>query len=97
MKNIRTFQSVALGESHKVKNTPCQDAALSDENTENGIYIALVSDGHGSERHFMSDHGSKILVQVTKGTIKSFLETAECNQLSVPFATSGVISSNDEN
>jgi len=96
MKNIRTFHSVALGESHKAKNTPCQDAALSYEDHEIGIYIALVSDGHGNERHFMSDHGSKILVQVALDSIKSFIETSESNLLSVPFATSAVISSNDD-
>ena len=96
MGNIRTFHSVALGESHKAKNTPCQDAALNFEEHEIGIYIALVSDGHGNERHFMSDHGSKILVQVALDSIKGFIETSDCNLLSVPFATSAVISSNDE-
>jgi hypothetical protein len=93
---IRTFHSVALGESHKAKNTPCQDAALSYEDHEKGIYIALVSDGHGNERHFMSDHGSKILIQVALNSIKGFIETSECNLLSVPFATSAIISSNDD-
>lgn len=97
MQNIRVFHSVALGESHKAKNTPCQDAALSYEDADNGIYIALVSDGHGNERHFMSDHGSKILVKVSLETIKSFIETSECNQLSVPFASSGVITNHDDN
>lgn len=92
MRKHRTFHSVALGESHKVKKIPCQDAALSFEDAEKGFYIAAISDGHGSERHFMSEHGSKILVEVAIEQIKSFVELSECNLLAVPFSMSEVIS-----
>lgn len=95
MKNIKAFQSVSRGEKHREKNSPCQDAALISENSENGIYIAAVSDGHGSEPHFRSEIGSSFAVDIAVRLIKEFLENPESLQLAVPYASSGVIALNE--
>lgn len=92
MQKFRTFHAVALGESHKVKGIPCQDAALNYDDFEKGIHIAAISDGHGSERHFMSEFGSKILVEVAIEQIKSFVQTSICSSLAEPFTMSEEIS-----
>lgn len=96
MNNIRTFHAVAIGESHKAKNIPCQDAAGSYEDKDNGIYIATISDGHGNERHFMSEYGSKILIDITLDTIKSFLTEDSCKILSVEYSASEVLGGGDK-
>ncbi len=85
MKNIRIFHAKALGESHKLKNIPCQDSANGIEDLENGIYIAAVSDGHGSKQYFRSDRGSKLLVDIALETITDFIKRQDSELLKVPF------------
>ena len=97
MENIRTFHAVAMGESHKAKNIPCQDAAGSYEDSNSGIYIASISDGHGNSRHFMSEFGSKILIDITLKTIKKFITNDACKILSVEYAASEVLGGDDIN
>jgi len=82
---IITFHSTALGESHKVKNKVCQDAANSFHDDEKGLYICAISDGHGGDSYFRSDRGSKLLVKITIDAIKQFVENVNVNLLSVPF------------
>lgn len=95
MHDYRTFHSVALGESHKAKDIPCQDAALSFEDFENGIFIAAISDGHGNEKHFRSEYGSKIIVEIAIEQIKSFVQISDCMHLAVPFSMSEVLSDSE--
>jgi len=97
MNNYKVLHAVVQGASHKDKNKPCQDAALSYSDLEKGFYIIAVSDGHGSESHFLSDSGSKIATEVAVNTIKKFLEMPESKQLSVPFSDSGKISLKNDN
>ncbi len=82
---IRTFHSVALGDSHKAKNIPCQDAAGSMEDLENGIFIGAVSDGHGSRQYFRSDRGASILVNITIEAIRDFINKQDSALFDVPF------------
>ena len=56
------------GFSHKAKNKPCQDYAHIIH--ENDYYIISVADGHGGERYFRSEIGSKIAVEVAEEEIK---------------------------
>ena len=56
------------GGSHLERGTPCQDCS---QHVCNRRYaMAIVSDGHGSARHFRSDVGSKAAVEVTAGIIE---------------------------
>ena len=80
--SIRVFHARSLGESHKVSQKPCQDAALSFEEAEQNIYIGLVSDGHGSSTYFRSDRGSQFLVEVAKNILLDFVRNFQ-------FETSG--------
>ena len=69
MKSIFHF---CPGESHKSTNKPCQDCAYAEDSEQ--LSMAIVSDGHGGERYFRSQIGSKIAVDVTKEAIKFFVE-----------------------
>lgn len=72
MKSIFHF---CPGESHKSTNKPCQDCAYAEDSEQ--LSMAIVSDGHGGERYFRSQIGSKIAVDVTKEAIKFFVENME--------------------
>ncbi len=72
MIGIKCFNSHCQGESHKATGKPCQDFSFS-INTE-GYAIAMVSDGHGGERYFRSDVGSKIVVEVAHRCLVEFAE-----------------------
>jgi serine/threonine protein phosphatase PrpC len=64
------FMASAQGESHKEKGQPCQDAVDFKRYKNGGI--AVVADGHGSEKHFRSDTGARIAVQTARETITEF-------------------------
>lgn len=85
MNNIRVFHAKSLGESHRKKNIPCQDAADTIEDRENGIIIAAVSDGHGSKQYLRSDRGSSLLVKIVLQTIVEFIGQHSTTLLSFPF------------
>lgn len=72
MIGIKCFNSHCQGESHKATGKPCQDFSFSIK-TE-GYAIAMVSDGHGGERYFRSDVGSKIAVEVAHRCLVEFAE-----------------------
>lgn len=61
------------GESHLLSDKPCQDYAYA-ESSDN-LAVAIVSDGHGGERYFRSQIGSKLLVEITRSSVRSFVET----------------------
>jgi serine/threonine protein phosphatase PrpC len=66
------FKAIAQGDSHKEKNLPCQDAVLASAVSNGGI--AVVADGHGSEKHFRSDAGSQTAVKTALYAITDFLK-----------------------
>lgn len=72
MIGIKCFNSHCQGESHKTTGKPCQDFSFSIK-TE-GYTIAIVSDGHGGDRYFRSDVGSKIAVEVAHRCLVKFAE-----------------------
>lgn len=80
MKSICHF---CQGESHKATGKPCQDFAHAEASTN--LSMAIVSDGHGGERYFRSDRGSRFLVEITKQSIISFVE----NMKDSTFVTKG--------
>ena len=64
------------GESHKADNKPCQDASLSAV-FDDGLAIAIVCDGHGGERYFRSDVGSRMATEVISESVKTFVENVD--------------------
>jgi len=68
----KTFAEKAQGESHKKHNNkPCQDNT--DHSSGDGMYIAIISDGHGSDDCFRSESGSKFAVEAAMMRIKRFI------------------------
>lgn len=91
MTYFKGFCAIAIGDSHIAKGIPCQDAASFYEDAGKGIYIAAVSDGHGSERHFMSEHGSKYLVSIAIESLLALFEESACSKLAIPFSRSEIL------
>lgn len=60
------------GDSHKASDKPCQDYAYAE--SSESLSMAIVSDGHGGERYFRSQHGSRLAVEITTEAIRSFVE-----------------------
>lgn len=69
---MKDIYSYCQGESHKGNNKPCQDCAFSQSSAS--LSMAIVSDGHGGERYFRSQKGSKIVVDVIKESVVSFVK-----------------------
>ncbi|MDR2719649.1 MAG: protein phosphatase 2C domain-containing protein, partial [Nitrososphaerota archaeon] len=68
---FKGFSHSAQGTSHIEKKLPCQDSVAHYESDTLGI--AVVSDGHGSEKHFRSATGSKIATDISIQAIKEFI------------------------
>lgn len=58
------------GFSHISADKPCQDCAYAESN--GSVSMAIVSDGHGGDRYFRSDVGSKLLVDITAEALRQF-------------------------
>lgn len=72
MKSIYHF---CRGESHKKTHKPCQDYAYA--YSSDALSMAIVSDGHGGDRYFRSDRGSRFLVEITEKAIRNFVSGME--------------------
>lgn len=70
------FDICQTGNSHIARGRGCEDYSISGKK-ENCVY-AIVCDGHGGDRHFRSEHGSKICASVIEQAI---CELAENNKL----------------
>lgn len=76
------FQKVfgtTIGYSHLSSHKPCQDSGIWED--RDGIIVFGVADGHGDERCFRSDRGSRFAVEVSKDALYDFYNTLECNLL----------------
>lgn len=74
MNNIRTFNVTKLGESHKAIQKVCQDFSGSFEDAEEDLYVCVVSDGHGGDRYFRSDVGSKLATKIAIEAIRHLVK-----------------------
>lgn len=72
---MKHFSCSCQGASHISSGKPCQDSSAS--YSDGGLSIAIVSDGHGGERYFRSDIGSKICIEVTERAIKEFVSMVD--------------------
>lgn len=73
---IQNYHFSCQGESHKVDDKPCQDASFSAV-YDNGLAIAIVCDGHGGERYFRSDVGSRMATEVIRDSVVNFVENID--------------------
>ncbi|MBQ8179217.1 MAG: protein phosphatase 2C domain-containing protein [Candidatus Methanomethylophilaceae archaeon] len=58
------YSTSLRGASHESKGTPCQDSSGSFQGRD--YTLVVVSDGHGGNRHFRSDVGSRLAVEATR-------------------------------
>jgi serine/threonine protein phosphatase PrpC len=66
------FALKTRGASHIEKNLPCQDATDAILGLNEKVGIACVADGHGSIKHFRSDKGSNIAVNIASRCLADF-------------------------
>jgi len=66
------FHYSCEGESHKATGKVCQDHSLTC--SVDGLTVAIVCDGHGGERYFRSDIGSKCAADATLEAVTYFAE-----------------------
>lgn len=71
--NMYSFHVVERGSSHVLIDKPCQDFAMSLSSPS--YAIGIVADGHGSDKYFRSERGSKFAVEVTMEILKEFLSS----------------------
>jgi serine/threonine protein phosphatase PrpC len=75
------------GSSHQRWGLPNQDAAQCTvtPSAQGTVAVAVVSDGHGSPRHFRSQIGSSLAVSTVAGTLQCFLRESVASKGQVPF------------
>jgi Protein phosphatase 2C len=75
------------GSSHQRWGLPNQDAAQCAvaPGAQGTVAVAVVSDGHGSPRHFRSQIGSSLAVSTVTGTLQGFLRESVAPNGQVPF------------
>ena len=78
---INDIKSICKGYSHIASGKPCQDYAYSESSPE--LSMAIVSDGHGGERYFRSDKGSKFVVEIAAQSIREFVNALSSREASI--------------
>jgi serine/threonine protein phosphatase PrpC len=75
------------GSSHQRSGLPNQDAVQCSvtPSTQGTVVVAVVSDGHGSPRHFRSQIGSSLAVRTVAATLQGFLRDSVATNGQVPF------------
>jgi serine/threonine protein phosphatase PrpC len=80
------------GSSHERSGLPNQDAVqcvvtpgAQGTGAQGTVAVAVVSDGHGSARHFRSQIGSSLAVGTVAATLQTFLRESVCSNGQVPF------------
>src|SRR5665648_5143 len=73
MSKINAFHVIEIGASHIKEGKPCQDFSISYEQDE--YAVAIVCDGHGGNKYFRSNRGSRIAVEQALTAIQEFMES----------------------
>jgi Protein phosphatase 2C len=75
------------GSSHQRSGLPNQDAVQCTVTpaAQGTVAVAVVSDGHGSARHFRSQIGSSLAVSTVAATLQAFLRDSVASNGQVPF------------
>lgn len=74
-----TFYEQAVGSSHQTSNKPCQDSGLAF--SKDGVHIAIVCDGHGSDSYVRSEIGSRLAAEVACDKIIKFIKSGNTKLL----------------
>lgn len=80
--NMKVFNKSCVGESHIADQKPCQDHSISYQ-SDTGVSIAVVSDGHGGKPYFRSHIGSEVVCNVTLDAIKTFVDCVDASCFTV--------------
>lgn len=92
---IQAYSYSCQGESHKADNKPCQDASFHAV-YDDGLAIAIVCDGHGGERYFRSDVGSRMATEVIRDSVKTFVDNVDKSMfVGKPFTAEEAITSEE--
>lgn len=92
---IESYNFSCQGESHKADEKPCQDASFSAV-YDDGLALAIVCDGHGGERYFRSDVGSRMATEVIRDSVKTFVENVDKSMfVGQPFTAEEAITSEE--
>jgi len=92
---LESYSFSCQGESHKADSKPCQDASFSAV-YDDGLAIAIVCDGHGGERYFRSDVGSRMATEVICDSVKTFVENVDKSMfIGQPFTAEEAITSEE--
>ncbi|GHU52450.1 hypothetical protein AGMMS49975_08240 [Clostridia bacterium] len=75
MGQIKSFSISAQGASHLKINKICQDSSCSLDEPNGKYAIAAVSDGHGGDKYFRSDKGSRNAVEIARTAAAFCMET----------------------
>ena len=80
----QTFARTTLegGENHKKHNKPCQDRSF--RFSGEGMHIAVVADGHGSDNCFRSEYGAQFAVNAAKKGINAFIKSPRDGESKLP-------------
>jgi len=73
MSKLETFHVTTIGASHIKDGKVCQDFALSGEGSDYAVVI--VCDGHGGNKYFRSDRGSRLAAEQAQLAIREFMKT----------------------
>ncbi|MDY3145819.1 MAG: protein phosphatase 2C domain-containing protein [Succinivibrionaceae bacterium] len=94
-RTMKAIFSRCRGASHEISGEVCQDycqAEVTDSYT-----IGVVSDGHGGDRYFRSDIGSKSAVEATLECVREFVQTADESLFSgAPLTQCGTVAAERE-
>lgn len=83
------FHKTCRGNSHIKAEKVCQDYSVSISEPE--LSVAIVSDGHGGDRYFRSDIGSRLACEVSLEMIREFVQNCPENPFeNTPFTQIGV-------
>ena len=92
---LESYSFSCQGESHKADNKPCQDASFSAV-YDDGLAIAIVCDGHGGERYFRSDVGSRMATEIISESVRNFIENVDKTMfIGKPFIAEEAITSEE--
>ena len=69
---MNCIEHFCQGESHKSSDKPCQDYAYAESNP--GLSMAIVCDGHGGQRYFRSQVGSQFATEITRDALRAYVE-----------------------
>ena len=79
MSNMFTFSATEVGYNHVKVDKVCEDA--SGYYDDDKMHICVVADGHGSDNYPRTDRGSEFAVNSTIDCVRSFVETADVNEV----------------